>query len=100
MEMRTEGTTKRGKGRVSPDKQEQVQRPQVIDERVDELVHLKTAADEAAESFADAIKKAAEDSGLLASVVRRFVVARAGEKFEEKKRECEQLSLLFEEVGE
>jgi hypothetical protein len=103
MEARTEGTeTKRrgGKGRVTPDKQEQVEQPKVIAEKIDQLVKLKTAADEAATDFAEAVKAAAEKSGLLASVVRRFVVARSGEKFEEKKRECEQLSILFEEVGE
>ena len=57
-------------------------------------------AEEAAEDFASAVKATAEASGLLASVVRRFVTARAGENFEEKARECEQLSLLFDEIGE
>ena len=33
---------------------------------------------------------------MLASVVRRYVAASAGENYIEKKRECEQLSLLFE----
>ena len=67
---------------------------------MDALVKLKVRADEAAEDFAEAVKKTAEQAGLLATVVRRFVVARAGEKFEEKRRECEQLDLLFSEVGE
>jgi hypothetical protein len=88
------------RGRKGADKQEQVERPQIVDERIDELVRLKTKADEASEDFSNAIKKTAEDSGLLASVVRRFVVARAGENFQEKKRECTQLALLFDEVGE
>ena len=97
----TNGKGKRGaKGRMDGDKQPAVQQPKIISERIDELVRLKTKADDAAESFADGIKKAAEDSGYLASVVRKFVVARAGEQFEEKKRQCEQQLELFEEVGE
>jgi hypothetical protein len=85
---------------MDADKQPAAQQPQVIADRIDELVKLKGAADDAAESYADSITKAAEDSGYLASVVRKFVTARAGEKFEERKRECEQQLELFEEVGE
>jgi len=35
----------------------------------------------------------------LASTVRRFVTARAGEDFEGAARKVEQLALVFEEVG-
>lgn len=96
----TNGKGKRAKGRMEPDKQEKVIEHDVIKKRIDQLVRLKNAADEAGEEFSEAVKKAAEDSGLLASSVRSFVTARAGENFEEAKRKCEQLSLLFDEVGE
>lgn len=71
-----------------------------VQNRIDELVRLKSKADDASEALSDAIKKTAEDSGLLATVLRRFVNARAGERFVEKKREVSQLSLVFDEVGE
>lgn len=93
------GTRGRARGRKDADKQEQVIKTKIVKDRVDQLVQLKNNADSAATDFNDAVKKAAEDSGLLASSVRKFVVARAGEKFEEEQRKCTQLSLLFEEVG-
>lgn len=96
----TNGKGKRAKARVGKDQQEGVQQPKIIAELIDELVRLKERADDAAESYSDGIKRAAEDSNYLASVVKKFVTARAGEKFEEKKRECEQQLELFEEVGE
>lgn len=101
METQT-GTNGKGKAkaRVNHDHQEAVQQPKVIKQRIDSLVNAKQAADDAAEAYSDAIKKAAEDSGYLASVVKKFVTARASEKFEEKHRECEQQLELFEEVGE
>lgn len=97
-----EGTTGRrgARGRKDADKQEQVIKTKIVKDRITELVQLKNNADSAANDFNDAVKKAAEDSGLLAATVRKFVVARAGEKFAEELRKCEQLNLLFEEVGE
>ena len=80
--------------------QEAVIKLETIKTRVGELVKLQKAAEDAAETFGDAIKKAAEDSGLLAATVRKFVKARAGDKFEEEKTKAQQLALVFEEVGE
>jgi hypothetical protein len=37
---------------------------------------------------------------MLASVISKFVKARAGDKFQEKKRENAQLGILFDDVGE
>lgn len=103
MDMSTEGieTGKRApRGRREKGtNQEAVIQLAPIKERVEELVSLYNAAQSAGDEFAEAIKKAAEDSGLLAAVVRKFVVARAGEKYSEAKTSCEQLSLLFDEVG-
>jgi hypothetical protein len=71
-----------------------------LKENIGELVTLYIQQQDSAARCSDAIKAAAEKSGLLANVVRKFVKARAGEKFEEAKRTVEQLSLVFEEVGE
>jgi len=77
-----------------------VKKPKVIADRIEQLVRLHNKAKETAEEEKEAIVKAGEDSGYPASVVRKFVVARAGENFEEKKRQCELQMELFEEVGE
>lgn len=90
----------RGQGRKDADKQPAVKKPKVIVDRIEELVRLHSAAKKATEASADAITKAAEDSGYLASAVRKLVTARASEKFEEKHREVEQQYELFDEVGE
>lgn len=101
MEPRTDTTKGNGKGtrgRKGKDKQEAVVEIGKLREKLPHLVQLKNTADGAASDLNDAIKATAEKCGLLASVVRKVVVASAGENFEEKKREAEQLSLAFEEV--
>lgn len=89
-----------GKGRQGAEKQTMAKKPKVVADRVDELVRLQRAAAEASEIAKDAIAKCAEDSGYLASAVKKIVSARAGEKFEEKHREVQQQAELFDEVGE
>jgi hypothetical protein len=58
------------------------------------------SAQEAATMLGEGIKANAERAGVQASVLRKFVAARAGENFGDKKRDALQLSLLFEEIGE
>jgi len=72
----------------------------VIGKRIDELVNLYKAHETAGEDLSTAVKKAAEDCGLNTKAVRSFVTARAGKKFGKARKNCEQLSLLFDEVGE
>lgn len=100
MEPRTE--TRKGNGkvkaRINPDKQEAVQRPDLVEEAIDELVTLHHKAASAQEALNDAIKATAEKAGYLASVVRKVVVARAGEKWEEKHREAAQQLELFDKI--
>lgn len=86
-------------GRVDADGQEAAISMDPIKDRIENLVRLCESAKAASNDFSEAIKDTAEKSGLLASVVRKFVVAKAGEKFDDKKRECEQLSLLFDDIG-
>ena len=70
-----------------------------LKEVVTYLIELYTKSGEAADKLNDAIKATAEKTGLMASVIRKYVVARAGESYEERKRDADQLSLVFEEVG-
>lgn len=87
------------KGRKDADKQEAVLQPKVVAERLEKLVGLARGVDDAKEDLNISIKRCAEDSGFLASVIRRRVMAAKGENFETKKREVEQLELLFSEVA-
>jgi len=91
---------RRTTGRKDTDKQEAVIELEIIRNRVEELVGLYRSSQEARGAFGDAIKAAAESSGLLAATVRKFVVARAGDDFGEAARKAAQLALVFEEVGE
>lgn len=101
MEARTESTTRsiKDKGRMGADKQSAVKKPKVISERLPELVRLASKARDAKEAADDAITKAGEDSGYLASSVKKIVSAKLGDKFEEKHREVEQQAELFDEVA-
>lgn len=92
-------TSPRGRKNQSTGQQEPI-RLAPIKNSIGELVALYMEQHESAARCSNAIKAVAERSGLLANVVRKFVKARAGEKFEEEKRTVEQLSLVFEEVGE
>jgi len=69
-----------------------------LTDRLDHLVNLHGRAKTAARDLSDAVKAVAEKSGLLASVVRKVVVAKAGEGFEDKKKEAAQLALAFDEI--
>lgn len=70
-----------------------------LKEKIGHLVGLHRSAKEATTDLAEAIEAVAESSGVLPAAVRKFVTARAGEKFTDRKTECEQLTLLFDEVG-
>ncbi|MDA8260241.1 MAG: hypothetical protein M0Z99_32185 [Betaproteobacteria bacterium] len=96
----SETQVKKGeRGRKDAEKQEAVIKMKEVKDRIEDLVKLYNAAGDANDKLNDAIKATAEKAGLLSSVVRKFVVARAGENFEEAKRNVEQLSLCFDEVG-
>ena len=88
------------RGRKDAEKQETVLNPESVETKIEHLITLKRKVETATSDYSDAIKAVAETSGFLASQVRKFVTARAGERFEEKKREATQFVLLFDEVGE
>lgn len=87
-------------GRKDKEGQEAVIKLAELRDRIDDLVLLHGRAKDARTVYGDAVKAAAEKSGLLASVVRKFVAARASEDFAEHSRKAEQLALVFEKVGE
>lgn len=94
------GRAQRGaRGRQDRSGQEKVIDKSHLTERLDHLVQLHTRSKESSKDLSDAIKAVAEKAGLLASVVRKIVVAKAGESFEEKKKEAKQLALMFDEVA-
>jgi hypothetical protein len=95
----TERAINKARGRKETDGQEKVISTKPIRESVTELCQLKVKADAARDRLNVAVKAVAEKSGLLSSVVRKFVNARAGENFEEEKRKVEQLGLVFDEVS-
>lgn len=88
------------KGRTDRSGQEKVIELQKLEDKIETLVDLYKLQAETAADLNEGIKAAAEESGLLATVVRKFIVARAGKLFTEKAREAQQLSLVFEEIGE
>lgn len=87
---------KSGLGRKDKDKQEAVIKLDKVKDKIDYLVGLHKAATDANAALGEGIKAAAEKSGLLAKTVRRYVVAIAGDDFEDVQREVQQLALLFD----
>ena len=97
----TEAPKKRGrkpKARIE-DGQEKVIHMETLKTREQQLISLFETAKSAKQDLSDAVKKCAVDSGLLSKVVRQYITAKAGEKFDERKLECEQLSLVFAEAA-
>jgi hypothetical protein len=89
----------KAKGRKDKDGQAAVMKPQVLKAVLDDGVQLKIKADEAAEKYGDWVKAQAEKCGLLATVVRKVVNAKAADTWEEEARKAEQLNLAFDEIG-
>ena len=83
-------------GRTDREGQESVIKISVVKDGVDNAVALYRKAAECDAQLNDAIKAMAEKSGLLAATVRKYVVAKASEDFQEHKRKVTQLALVFE----
>jgi hypothetical protein len=89
----------KARGRKDKEGQESVIQMQPVKDNLQNLVDLWNKAKESNARLNDAVKATAEKSGLLASVVRRLVNAKAGEKYDEEANKVQQLALVFEEVG-
>jgi hypothetical protein len=68
--------------------------------RVDHLVKLHKAAETASTDYKEACNKVAEDAGLNAATVSKYIKARAGDRFDETKARALQLALVFEEISD
>lgn len=86
------------RGRKDSEQQEAVVKLEPLKERIEELEHLYAESVETADAFAEAVKETAERAGLLAKVVRKFIVARVRDNIDERQRESDQLCFLFDEL--
>lgn len=86
------------RGRKDRNQQEKVITMGPVKEKLPHLIKLHNAHKDTGKDLSDAIKAVAEKSGLFSSVVRKFVAAKAGELFDDKKREAEQLAIIFEDI--
>lgn len=89
----------KGEGRKDRTGQETVKSITVLNDDMEKLTKLYSDLSDAQTDLSAAIKKTAEKSGFLASVVRRLVVAKAGDKFDEIKRQVDQLGEAFSLEG-
>lgn len=71
-----------------------------IRDRLDELLELYRAHDNASFVLNEALKVSATISGLEVAVLRRFVAARFKNSGCKRRQEAAQLCLLFEEFGD
>ena len=99
MQAVAEAPTRKPRGRTDKAGQETVIKLEPLKEKVSHLVSLYREAEEASATCSEGIKAIAEQSGLLATVVRKYIAARAGDKLSSRRRETEQLSLCFEELA-
>jgi hypothetical protein len=84
------------KGRTNADGTSAVIKLETLQTRLDHLIDLHIKSQDASETYTEAVKAVAEASGLLSSVVSRYVKARAGTKYSEEKEKVLQLSLCFD----
>lgn len=87
----------KARGRKDRAGQEKVVKMAELDDRMPNLIGLYNTMVQSRQEFSEAVKATAEKSGLFASVVRKFVVAKSGEHFAERRDEAFQLSLVFGE---
>lgn len=92
------GSRGRNTGRKDKDHQEAVFNAEAIQTKAEHLVQLYRSQQTAATDFSEAIKTVAENAGVNAATLRRFIVAKAGDDFEGAKAKVLQLALVFEEV--
>lgn len=96
----TRRRTRKPAGRVDRSGQEAVQDISKLNGEMQKLLKLRASLTDATTDYSEAVKKAAEKSGFLATVVRKLVDAKAGDKFEDVKRVVDQMGSAFELVGE
>lgn len=83
-------------GRTGRDGQEAIMKLDPVKKNLDTLVDLHKLVKSYQEDLNNGIKETAEAAGVNASVVKKYIVAKAGENFADKVREIEQLAFIFE----
>jgi hypothetical protein len=92
------GGTK-ARGRKSADGQEQVIKLKPMREALVNLLALKDEKDSAAAAFNEAVKAVAVRANLNASAVKKLVVAKSGDDFDDRNRIVQQTAELFSEFA-
>lgn len=100
MELATEGGRRKAVARKDSDGIEKTINLTDLPSKIKMLEKKLVTANEAATDYKDAVKAVAEKCGLQASVINKGVKAIVADKVAEKKRDAEQLAMVFEEVGE
>lgn len=91
-------TSRRGRGKKDKGGQERVVQLEFLVTAQNDLGVLYAQLKEKREAFNAAVKKAAEKCGLNAANVRAFVVAKAGDLYEDELRKAEQKAMLLAEM--
>lgn len=87
-------------GRKDKSGQEKVIKWDVLKAKLPELEKLCCVLDTKKAEFSEAVKACAEESGLMASAIRKVVRAKIDNRYIDKKREADQLALVFDECNE
>jgi hypothetical protein len=87
-------------GRKDATGQEAVIELDIVRNRLPELCGLLRTSLAANVELNEAIKACAEDSGLIAAALKRFVTARVKDKAAERRRDAAQICMMFDELGE
>lgn len=88
------------KGRKKADGTERTLEPLTVRKGLNRLMELLRKADSAKEDYNDALKKLADSGGFQASNINKLIKASIKGNFADVKRDVDQLSILFDEVGE
>lgn len=90
--------TRRGRGKKDKSGQERVVQLEFLVTAQDNLGALYAQLKAKREEFNEAVKRAAEKCGLNAANVRAFVLAKAGDSYEDELRKAEQKAMLLAEM--
>lgn len=102
MDMQTElpGTTEKRRGRRDADGSEEVIKFKPIRDAAKDIMRLLNKAEKAKADVSDAFKGLAERSGTNVSNLKRLFKASYNGNFADVRRDVDQQSILFEEIGE
>lgn len=94
----TDEVISRARGRKDSTGTEGVIKTTPLKKNLKDACTLAIKKQEAAQKFNDKIKAIAEQTSMQSSVVRKAVMAKVGDKFEDLERDTEQMTLALEAV--